>query len=199
MALRRARPRDEGGGVTNEEFGVFLDGLTAPATPDAPPYIGIDECVNSPVLDAAIVRLCNRGLASGAGPLWNQRRERADGEPLYVLGGLPRSWPASDLLDSKAVKYETWEDAKVVSYLLHHFYSRDRLVLLSADFRLNEGGLCSLLRSIAAPVLSERHRQRFSLTVLFKGRKIDIVQYAAQVTEFFEQREFAFGYTELRL
>ena len=35
-----------GGVVTNEQFGVFLDGLPPSATPSAPPYIGIDECVN---------------------------------------------------------------------------------------------------------------------------------------------------------
>jgi len=185
--------------VTNEEFGVFLDGLPPSATPGAPPYIGVDECANSSVLDAAIIQLGNRDLASGAGPLWNQRRERADGELLYVMGGPPRSWPVSDFLDSKPVKHATWDDEKVVSCLLAHFHGYDRFVLLTANFRLNEGGLRSLLRSIAAPVLTERHRQRFSLTVLFKGRKIDIAQYAARVTRVFEHGHFGFGYVERML
>jgi ribosomal protein L40E len=88
---------------------------------------------------------------------------------------------------------------KVVSCLLAHFHGYDRLVLLSANFRLNEGGLRSLLRSIAAPVLTERHRQRFSLTVLFKGRKIDIAQYAERVTRVFEHGHFGFGYVERML
>jgi enoyl-CoA hydratase/carnithine racemase len=69
-------------------------------------------------------------------------------------------------------------------------------VLLSANFRLNEGGLRSLLRSIAASVLTERHRQRVSLTVLFKGRKIDIAQYAERVTRVFEHGHFGLGYVE---
>lgn len=185
--------------MTNEEFGVFLDGLPPSATPADPPYIGVDECANSPMLFNAIGQLCNRNLASGAGPLWNQRREHADGEPLYVMGGLSRSWPVSDFLDSKPVKHATWDDEKVVSYLLAHFHGYDRLVLLSANFRLNEGGLRSLLRSITAPVLTERHRQRFSLTVLFKGRKIDIAQYAERVTRVFEHGHFGFGYVERML
>jgi hypothetical protein len=182
--------------VTPEEFGVFLDGLPASATPDAPPYIGVDECANSPVLFNAIVQLCNRNLASGAGPLWNQRRVRPDGSILYVMGGLSRSWPVSDFLNSKRADHATWDDEKVVSCLLVQFHSDDRLVLLTENVRLDVGGLRSLLRSIAAPVLTERHRQRFSLTVLFKSGKIDFAQYALRVTQFFEQGQFGFGYAE---
>jgi len=182
--------------VTPEDIGVFLDGLAASARPDAPPYIGVDECANSPVLFGAIAQLCNRKLASGAGPLWNQPRIRPDGSILYVMGGLPRSWPVSEFLYSKRVDRATWDDEKVVSYLVAHFQSHDRLVLLSEDIKLDKGGLYWLRQNIVRPVLAERHRQRFSLTTLFKSGKIDFAQYAARVTQFFEQRQFGFGYTE---
>jgi hypothetical protein len=148
------------------------------------------------VLGKAVVQLCNRDLASGSGPLWNQLRVRPNGEPLYVLGGLPRSWPASDLLDSKPVKHATWEDAKVVSYLLGHFHGYDRLVLLSENVSAEVGGLHWLLKNNVKPILAERHRQRFSLSVLFKDGKIDVAQYAARVIRFFEQGQFGFGYAE---
>jgi hypothetical protein len=69
-------------------------------------------------------------------------------------------------------------------------------VLLSENVRLDVGGLRWLLRSIVGPVLAERHRRRFSLTVLFKSGKIDFAQFAVQVTQFFEQGQFEIGYAE---
>ena len=182
--------------MTSEEFGVFLDGISASPTPDAPPYIGVDECANSPVLFNAIGQLSNRNLASGAGPLWNQRRARPDGSILYVMGGLSRSWPVTDFLDSKRADHATWDDEKVVSCLLAHFHGYDRLVLLSENVSTEVGGLHWLLKNNVEPVLAQRHRQRFSLTVLFKDGKIDVAQYAARVTRFFELGRFGVGYAE---
>ena len=182
--------------MTSEEIGVFLDGLTAAVRPNAPPYIGVDECANSPVLFGAIEQLCNRRLASGAGPLWNQRRVRPDGSVLYVMGGLSRSFAVSEFLHSKRAEHATWDDEKVVSCLLAHFQSYDRLVLLSENVKHNKGGLHWLLQEIVRPVLAERHRQRFSLTVLFKSGKDDFAQYAAGVIRCFEESQFGPGYAE---
>jgi hypothetical protein len=156
--------------VTRDAIGAFLDGLAASATPDAPPYIGIDESANSPVLFDAIGQLCNRNLASAAGPLWNERRVRSDGSILYMVGGKSRGLPPSEFL-GKPARYARWDDKKVVSWLVAHFHSHDRLVLLSENGRLDPGGLCWLLQKNVGPVLAERHRNRFSLTVLFKTGK----------------------------
>ena len=83
-----------------------------------------------------------------------------------------------------------------MSYLLGHFHSYDRLVLLSENVSAEVRGLHWLLKNNVKPVLAERHRQRFSLTVLFKDGRIDVAQYAARVIRFFEQGQFGFGYAE---
>ena len=67
----------------------------------------------------------------------------------------------------------------MVQGLIAQFDGFDNLVLLTADRKLNEGGLTKLLRYQVAPCLKAKHRERFSLTLLYKKRKTSIDTYCA--------------------
>ena len=48
------------------------------------PLVVVDESLNDPKVEKAIIHLCNGGQASGSVPLWNERRVRQDGSIQYV-------------------------------------------------------------------------------------------------------------------
>ena len=185
--------------VTREDVSNLLDSIVSLQGTGIAPYVGLDECVNNPNLVETVASLCNRRLASAAGPLWNQRQVRRDGSIIYQMGGRSKSQPQYEFL-GMPVEEITWDDEKVLTLLLAHFHSFDRLVLLTGNHAARDrNGLARLLRHVVSPVLSERHRQRFSLTVLFKKGTMDFREYAARVVHFFETAKFEYGCKEVRL
>ena len=81
------------------------------------PYIAVDECSNNAIVKELVLSLCNQGLASGAGPLWNQQRTRADRSIYYAWGGLSKdvTIPWERGVPTKGVG---WNDENVVAVLI---------------------------------------------------------------------------------
>jgi len=184
--------------VTRSDVDALLNGIVFSYDRLVTPYIGVDECVNNPKVVEAVTTLCNRNLASAAGPLWNQKQVRSDGSIVYQMGGRSKSQPKCDFL-GMPVKGATWDDERVLTLLPAHFHSWDHPVLLTGDHGRDRDGLARLLRRVVKPVLSEKHHERFSLTVLFKRGAITFDEYAMRVVDFFKSAHFEQGFKEANL
>jgi hypothetical protein len=158
------------------------------------PYLAIDECLNHPVVNAMVPRLCCADLVSGAGPLWNQRRIREDGSIVYAMGGVPRGTKSDHFDLGKPEKHASWDDELVVHYLTCLLVPHD-VVFLSENIRLDELGLRKLLRDCVAPSLDDR----VSLTGLFRRGKTTYQLYCHGVTEFLMGYSRQPGYQEILL
>jgi hypothetical protein len=167
------------------------------------PFVGIDECLNRTEIDRLTTRLLRSGRIDSSGPLWFQTRVN-DGIPIgSFMGGVDRDSAfrrENSLLPDIGVplKHDTWSDFRVVQFLVAHFHSYDRLVLLSENIKKDINGLRTILNKIVAPALADRE-DRPSLTALFKKGKTNINAYTQSVEEFFGQGEFELGYSELLL
>jgi len=155
------------------------------------PHVAVDECLNHPDIGGLVRQLMLEGRIDGSSPLWSQLRRREDGSLVSVQGGTPRVLPPGlDL--GKPVKYSSDPDRKVVQLLLAHFASSDRLLLLSANSRLDHGGL-------RAPVLSEHRHDRLSLLFLLKKGKTSVPQYAERVGARLKDGWVSPGFEESRI
>jgi hypothetical protein len=193
-------PRDE---LRDELLSTLDCALAArPSDNGDPPVVGFDECVNNETLWKAVIALLHRGLLSGASPLWQKKRIRSDRSIVYVHGGVNRHFPATEfegVEDAKA----TWPDEWVIAWLLPYLRFHDRLILVTEDAKIDPihdpNGLHSLLLDVVAPVLAERHANRFSLTTLFKKSQTNWKEYSARMSHFAEQGRFDLGYSEMYL
>lgn len=166
----------------------------AEALRPAKPYLAIDECLNHPIVNAMVPRLCCANLVSGAGPLWNQRRIREDGTIVYAMGGVPRGTKSDHFDFGKPEKHASWDDEMVVRYLTCLLAPHD-VVFLSENTRFDEFGLRKLLRDHVAPTLDDR----VSLTGLFRRGKTTYELYCRGVTEFLIGFGRQAGYQEFLL
>ena len=159
------------------------------------PLIAFDECFNNDAVNSLIVTICNQGLASGAGPLWNQRRIRPDGSVLYVLGGLNKRHAHLDK-NSVPEKGCSWDDQAVLWLLCAQLCPHRPLVLLTENTAYNQLGLRRLLREQVGPAIDARIRDGVSLTALFKKGKTSFPEYADQVMKLFRGQQWQNGYNE---
>lgn len=164
------------------------------------PLIAVDECFNNDAVNSLIVTICNQGLASGADPLWNQRRIRPDGSVLYVWGGLSRrhAHRRHAHLGERSLPEEgfSWDDQAVLFCLCGQLCPQRPLVLLTENTANDQLGLRRLLREHVGPAIDARIRDGVSLTALFKKGKTSFPEYAAQVVNLFQGQQWRAGYNE---
>lgn len=164
-------------------------------------HLAVDECFNRKEIEQLILILRYYGIGRSAGPLWNERRERADGSTLYAFGGMSRkekerfSAVFGDM--GKPSKYASTSDRQVLDFLISHFFSSGKLVLLTENTRNNREGLRCILNEEIKPALSKCHNEKLSLLVLFKKGKTTIDQYNSAVISYLRQHMITSGYTEL--
>ena len=164
-------------------------------------FVGYDECLNRKEIQTLVSDLCDRGLIRSHAPLWWEQRLRSDGSLLYSYGGVSRSNPTQmAALDGDAgvpVKYQSYEDRQVVDYLVTHFLSYGRLIVLTENTRNNDEGLRRILNEEVAPLLEASENKKFGLTVLFKRGKTQIHDYCVKVASLMETESFDLGYKEI--
>lgn len=164
-------------------------------------FIGIDECFNRSEIKILVAKLLNEGLARSANSLWIEQRLLVDGSTLYAYGGVSKNDESTMVLLNgdigKPVKYVSYEDLQVVDYLITHFFSYGKIVLLTENTKNNQNGLRRVLNEQIQPALVEHHGDKLSLTTLFKKGKTNTDDYCSKVYEFFEKGEINFGYNQM--
>jgi hypothetical protein len=181
--------------TTRHDFDTLTAAVLERAKRDRPcePLLAIDECLNHPIVKAAVLQACHAGLATGAMPLWNQRRVRADGSVCYFWGGIPRDFNAPFDV-GKPEKYAIWDDQQVVYCLVAQLIVHN-VVLLTENIRFDAKGIRRLLRDVVGPKLDPT----VSLTGLFKRGKTSHTDYCKGMIAFLGKRKFTGGYREILL
>ncbi len=163
-------------------------------------FVGIDECFNRSEIKTLVAEILNKGLVRSTSALWWEQRLLADCSILYAYGGVSKNDKSQMvLLDGdvgKPIKYESYDDWQVVDYLITHFLSYGRIVLLTENTKNNQNGLRCILNEQIQPALAKHHNNKLSLTALFKRGKTNIDDYCSKVYELVEKGEFNFGYTQ---
>jgi hypothetical protein len=188
--------------MTEGNIAAFLQDVSrAPASKRQDKIVvGVDECLNCKEINGLARTLVGRELVAYAAPLWIQTRER-DGVIIGTFsGGVDRD---SILRQSNPlipdigvpVAHRSWSDFRVIQMLVAKFTTYEKVVLLSANTRFDEGGLRKLLNEVIAPEL-QNHAVNLSLTALFKKGKTPIEKYCRDVLFYFETKHFHRGYFE---
>ena len=149
------------------------------AFPVGKPLILLDESVPSRVVDAACLDLCQSGICSGSVELWSQLRELADGSRFFLEGGPPRNRRIAGL----GIPVKGWSrpDTDIAQLLVAHFYTNDRLILLTENKRRDRDGLWELLHRDIKPALEADDSRRLGLLVLLKDGSATHTDYAQSV------------------
>lgn len=153
-------------------------------------FLGIDECLKRNEIFRLASDLTENNMIRSSAPLWWERRTRLDGSELYAYGGISKDNASQiTLLDGdlgKPVKYSSYDDSMIIDYLITHFLSYGKLVLLTENTKNNENGLRRLLDKQIHPMLEEFSGGKLALVVLYRTGKTDIQAYCDYVYNFIQ-------------
>jgi hypothetical protein len=161
--------------------------------------IGVDENLFHAAL-APFLRRCLLDIPEifEVGMLWHERRDNATGEKLLVRGGSPTG--LSEGQDwGKRPKGDSWPDADVVQSVLTWLIWYRRVIVLSADRRLNPDGVRALLNRQVGEVLNRDTSHGLSLTLLLKQPHTTVDVFGREVEEHLRREPFTPGFREHRL
>lgn len=151
-------------------------------------FLGIDECLKRNEIFRLASDLTENNIIRASAPLWWERRTLSDGRELYAYGGVSQDNASQMvLLDGdvgKPIKYSSYDDSMIVDYLITHFLSYGRLVLLTENTKNNENGLRRLLDNQIHPILEEFNGGKLALVVLYRTGKTGIQDYCDYVYNF---------------
>jgi hypothetical protein len=167
--------------------------------PEQTPRIAVDECLNHSEIANLVNELVKTGAVAFAFPAWYHRRIRSDGT--HILAGAsqtPRFLPTDYDVGSRVEKI-SWADDKVVEYVICTFAGTDRVVVLSENTWLNEGGLRLILREDVGPTLNQHNLRRLCLLALFRKGKRKMPEYVAAVRTTLADCSFEPGFHEILL
>ena len=163
-------------------------------------FVGVDECFNRSEIKLLVSKLLNEGLARSSNSLWVEQRLLDDGSILHAYGGLSKKDKSSMvLLDGNIgnpVKHASFEDLQVVDYLITHFFSYGKIVLLTENTKNNQNGLRRILNEQIQPALAKHHSNKLCLTALFKRGKTSIDDYCSKVYEVLKKSDLNIGYEQ---
>lgn len=154
-------------------------------------YLAIDESSDHPTVRTATRASLKAGIISGAGPVWNQRRERDDGSIGYAAGGMPRDL-AHQLDWGKPQKHVSWPDTHVILWVVGLLNTHD-VVFVSENLRQDNLGVRRLLSKHVAPCLD----QSFSLVGYFKRGTTEYSEYCRSLAAFIGSDATVPGYQEI--
>ena len=130
--------------------------------------------------------------------LWNERRDTATGEKLLVGGGSPTG--LSEGQDwGKRLEGDSWPDADVVQHVLAWLIWYRRVIVLSADRRLNPDGVRALLNIQVGEVVNRDTSHGLSLTLLLKQPNSTVGDFGRGVEEHLRREPFIAGFREHRI
>jgi hypothetical protein len=143
--------------------------------------LAIDEGLNNEEHIGGLGRrLINAGIANIVVPLWYQQRIDRQGQRFVVSGSSlsPSSlWP--DI--GRPVRGTSWPDERVVSMLVAHFSSCDRLCLLTQNTKRDRAGLWATLTREVAPAIEAIKPKHLGLLVLVQSPTMTLPGYVAAV------------------
>lgn len=161
--------------------------------------IGVDENLFHAAL-APFLRRCLLDIPDvfQIGMLWNERRDTATGEKLLVGGGSPTG--LSEGQDwGKRPEGDSWSDADVVQHVLTWLILYRRVIVLSADRRLNPDGVRALLNRQVGEVLNRDTSHGLSLTLLLKQPHTTVDVFGRGMEEHLRREPFTPGFREQRI
>jgi len=161
------------------------------------PLVCVDECLNDPKVCQTIRESVSKGIAEGPRQLWQEKRERNDGSPLWTIGSVSSDMRSLLPIDwGERAQGFSWDDPKVVLLLVAQFDQFTTLLLLTGDIKGgNQLGLQQLLRDNVKPFLDTNHGDAFSLKVLCKKVNTTVAQYCQHVEALLKKRAFGFGFS----
>jgi len=161
--------------------------------------IGVDENLFHAAL-APFLRRCLLDIPEvfEVGMLWNERRETATGEKLPVGGGSPTGLSEGQDWGRRS-EGDSWPDADVVQHVLGWLIWYRRVIVLSADRRLNPDGVRALLNRQVGKVLNRDTSHGLSLTLLLKQPNTTVDGFGRGVEDYLRREPFTPGFGERRI
>lgn len=166
---------------------------------DTLPMVCVDECMNHPMVYQTIRNSASKGNARvPPRQLWQEKREKNDGSPLWTIGSVSRNMRNLLPIDwGDRAQGVSWGDPGVILLLVGWFNQFTTLLLLTGDINTrNQLGLQQLLRDHVKPFLDANHGDTFSLRVLCKKGNTTVAQYCQHVEALLEKRNFRFGFSQ---
>jgi hypothetical protein len=149
---------------------------------EGPPFVGVDESLNDPMVESMLRRLAARGLIAGVAPLWSEPRIRPSGERFHVSGSAAKLVHKMDGGTSRRdPAFPSTADEVIVALLVTHFLSYDRLCLLTADVKRNVDGIWWIAHKEVGPALQQLEPFRLGLLALCQRPGSQRSDYCAAV------------------
>ena len=165
-----------------------------PPRPQVRPIVGVDECMNHPVVRDRLFELQRARHVQYVTPCWYQVREDPTGREV-LRAAFPSPANAMFFPDSTPVKHTMWSDEQVLWQLVANFQCGDGLFFVSENLRGDPAGIWRLLDSAVKPRLVRWHLGRFWLVVLWRKHGTSYVDYAAAMSRIISTHSPAPGYS----